>query len=113
DGLAVADRVQAQDGELSASWRGYAGDHPHRGGLARAVGAQEPEGLALAQLEIDPVHRRELTEPLGQVLGANKNSRIGHEVTVPAGADVSERVFAPARDRGLTGRAAGAAVSRP
>ena len=69
----VPDRVGAEDGQFPAGRRRDAADHPHRGGFARAVRPEEAECLAPVQVEIDPVHRREITEPLGQAAGADEH----------------------------------------
>src|SRR5438093_222129 len=41
------------------------------GRFARAIGAEEAEDLALVHVEIDAVHRGEVAESLGQLLGAD------------------------------------------
>ena len=46
----------------------HACDHPHGGGLASSVGAQETEQLARLHFEVYVVHGCEIAEPLGQVL---------------------------------------------
>ena len=46
--------------------RRHAADHPHGGGLAGAVGAEEPERLAAAHLDVDAVDRDEVAELLAQ-----------------------------------------------
>src|SRR5204863_2601312 len=40
----------------------------HRRGLARAIGPEEAEDLALAHIEVDGVHRGEIAEALGQLV---------------------------------------------
>ena len=74
---------------VAAGRRRDAADHPHGGGFAGPVGPEEPERLAPAQLEVDPVHGGELAEPLGQARGANEYVRIGHDPTVPGVPTVS------------------------
>ncbi len=44
-------------------------DHPHRGRLAGAVGTEEPEGLALANGEVDAVDGDEVAEALHETMG--------------------------------------------
>ena len=39
--------------------------------FARAIGSEEAEDLALVHVEIDAVHRGEVAESLGQLLGAD------------------------------------------
>ena len=43
--------------------------HADGGGLARAVGAEEPEDFSGADFEVHVVHRHEIPELLGQLLG--------------------------------------------
>ncbi len=64
--------VQAQDGQRAVADRRDARDHPHRGGLAGAVGAQEAERFAGRDVEVDGVHGGELAEPLGQSAGMDE-----------------------------------------
>src|SRR5687768_17724737 len=45
---AVGGGVLAEEPQLAAGDRGHAADHAHGGRLARTVGAEEPEGLPLA-----------------------------------------------------------------
>ena len=57
-------RVQAEDRQLAAGRRRDRRDHPHRRGLAGAVGAEEPEGLPRPHVEVDargPPRRRRRT----------------------------------------------------
>jgi len=76
----VADRVAAEDGHLAAGRRGDAADHPHRGGLARAVRPEEAERLAAVQVEVDTVYRREIPEPLGQAARADEHFTVRHPI---------------------------------
>ena len=78
DRRAVGHRVHAQDRQLAPARRRDAADHPHGRGLAGAVRAEEAERLTPPELEIDPVHGGEITEPLGQVVSANKDLRFRH-----------------------------------
>ncbi|GAB4007892.1 hypothetical protein GCM10029992_62820 [Glycomyces albus] len=55
DGRPVAARVEAEDLDLAAGGLGDAADHPHGGGLAGAVGAEEAECLSSPDLEVDPL----------------------------------------------------------
>ena len=71
-------RVAAENGQLPAGRRRDAADHPHRRGLARAVRPQEAERLAAVEVEIDPVHRHEIPEPLGQAARADEHFAVGH-----------------------------------
>ena len=48
--------------------RGDRSDHPHRRCLAGAVRAEEPEGLAGLDGELDTIDGGEVPEPLGQVM---------------------------------------------
>jgi hypothetical protein len=76
----VADRVAAEDGQLPAGRRRDAADHPHRRGLSRPVRPEEAERLAAVQVEIDPVHRREIPEPLGQAARADEHFTVRHPI---------------------------------
>ncbi len=77
DRRAVPDRIAAEDAQFPAGRRRHAADHPHRGGLTRAVRPQEPEGLAAVQVEVDPVDRGEAAEPLGQAAGPDEDLGFG------------------------------------
>ena len=62
--------VEAVDAERTlGNWR-YAGDHPHRTGLPRAVRPKDSERLAALDLEFDPVNRDEIAVPLYQPHGS-------------------------------------------
>jgi hypothetical protein len=80
DRRAVPDRVGAEDVQFPAGRRRDAADHPHGRGLARAIRPEETECLAAVQIEIDPVHRREIAEPLGQAGRANEHFTPGHPI---------------------------------
>ena len=53
DPACVPDDREPEDLERSARRRRHAGDHPHRGGLARPVRTEEPEAGALLGREVD------------------------------------------------------------
>jgi hypothetical protein len=76
----VPDRIEAEDGHLAVRRRRDAADHPHRRGLSRAVRPQEAERLAAVQVEIDPVYRREIPEPLGQAARTDEHFAVGHPI---------------------------------
>ena len=72
---AVVTRVQAKDAELAVADRRGAADHPHRRGLAGAVGTKEPERLAPGDVEVDSIDRRERAEPLREPTRMNERLR--------------------------------------
>ena len=45
------------------------GDHPHRRGFARSVGTDEPEDIAIVELEVDFVGGDQVAVALGQLAG--------------------------------------------
>ena len=47
------------------------GQQPHGGGLARAVGPDQAEDLALGHAQRQPVHGGHVAERLGQAIGAD------------------------------------------
>ena len=69
---AVGGRIQTEDPQRAGGDRGDAADHPHRAALAGPVGTEEPERLAVPHLDVDPVHRGEVTEALGQAAGVHQ-----------------------------------------
>ena len=77
DRRAFLDRIAAEDGQLPAGGRRDAADHPHRGGLARAVRPEEPERLPAVQVEVDAVDRSEAAELLGQAAGLDEHLGFG------------------------------------
>ena len=52
----VLAHVQAVDPGAARRRADQAGQHAHGGRLARAVGAQEAEHLALVHLQVEPIH---------------------------------------------------------
>ena len=56
-GARVRGDVVPRDDGPAARGRQQRGQHPHRGRLAGAVGAEEAVDLAVGDLEVDPVHR--------------------------------------------------------
>ena len=50
------------------------GEHAHDGGLARAVGPEQPEHAALGDLERDALDRLEVAEALHQAVGHDRRS---------------------------------------
>ena len=65
DSARVCAHVQTFDGERALGRRRAAGDHTHRGGLARAVRAEQAEGFAAAHLEVERVHGYAPAEDFG------------------------------------------------
>jgi hypothetical protein len=81
----VGCRVETEDAQLTAADRRDAADHPHRARLAGAVGPEEAERLAAADLDVDAVDRGEVAEGLGQPTGAQQDVVIGHRGDGSAG----------------------------
>ena len=65
--LGVGD-VAILEQHLARGHREHAADQVDGGALARAIGADEAEDLALLDLEIEPVDRAHAAEMLGQRL---------------------------------------------
>jgi hypothetical protein len=72
DAGAVVPRVHPQDLQLAAGRWGHTPDHAHGRALAGTVGPEEPERLAPPHVDVDPVDRREVAEPLHQPTRMNK-----------------------------------------
>ena len=62
--VGVAPHVDARDACLARRDRHDPGEHAHQRGLPRAVGSEQPEQLAVPDLEIDVVHGREVAKAL-------------------------------------------------
>ena len=62
--------------QRAAGQRRDAADHPHRRGLAGAVGAEEAERFAGRDVEVDGVDGGELAEPLRQPAGMDERGRV-------------------------------------
>ena len=77
DLLPVDGRVETEDAQLAARHRRDARDHPHRRGLPRPVGSEEPERFTLAHLDVDGVDSGEVAELLRQVTRGEEQV-IGH-----------------------------------
>jgi len=67
--MCVADHVVAADLGVTAVRAQQGGQDPHRGGLARAVRAQQAEYRAASHGEVDPVQGDGPVEPLDQPFG--------------------------------------------
>src|SRR5208283_4359277 len=65
----IAHDIETRDGCTPAARRQQRGQHPHHRRLARAVGPEQSEHLAAADLEADLVDRGESAEALSQVGG--------------------------------------------
>ena len=63
DRRAVLGGVHPEDAQLSPGDRRDRRDHPHRGGLAGAVGAEEAERLAAAYVDVDALDGLEDRQP--------------------------------------------------
>jgi hypothetical protein len=75
DPRTIGGRIEPEYPEGPGADGRHARDHPHGGGLAGAIGSEEPERLAAGDLEVDPVHGDELVEALGQL--ARQDQRRG------------------------------------
>ena len=72
--LRILAHVDAEHAGGAAVGLEQRGEHPHRGGLARAVGAEHAEDLAFGDLERDPFHRLDIAEALHQSVGHDRRS---------------------------------------
>ena len=70
--------IEIEDPQFAGGDRRDTADHAHRRGLAGAVRAEEPERLALLDVEVDAVDRDEVAELLAQIAGGDHGGR--HEV---------------------------------
>ena len=52
-------------------------EHPNQRGLARAVGAEVPDGATARHQEVDAVHRGSTAENFGQAVGLDGQRSIG------------------------------------
>ena len=64
---AVARGIEPEDAQRPVRDRRDAADHAHRRGLPRPVRAEEAEGLASLEVEVDRVHGDEVAEALDEV----------------------------------------------
>ena len=74
---AVGRGIHPEDAQRAARYRRHAADHPHGRALAGAVGAEETEGLAGIDHEVDAVDRDERAEPLRERVGVDERIRHG------------------------------------
>ena len=77
---AVRTRIQPEHAQRAAAARRHAGDHPHGGGLAGAVGPEEAEHLAAAHVHVDPANGLDRAEALAQSAGLDQS--VPHAGTV-------------------------------
>ena len=100
----VGGRVHAEHPEGALRDGRHAGDHPHGRGLPGAVRTEEPVGLALGDLKVDPGDGHEALELLDQALGRDhriavtqgggsrrSGSGIRHRAKLPVGCRPSGR----------------------
>src|SRR5690606_17963762 len=73
-GQRVTDNVYAADLDRSRGGCQDTRDHPERGGLASAVGAQEPEQLAARNFQVERAHRLELAVTLVDLAESDQGS---------------------------------------
>ncbi len=67
----LLDDVEAADGHRSLRGWNEAGDHPHRGGFAGAVGAEKPQHLSAVHRKRNAIHGAFGAEKFGQILNFN------------------------------------------
>ena len=72
DAWSVAYGIEAEDAQRPPARRRHTPDHAHGGGLARAVGTEETEGLARVHIDVDAVHSSEVSEPLHESTGGDQ-----------------------------------------
>ena len=90
--------IEARDAGPAGGGGQIACEHPHRGGFAGAIRAQESHDLALLHGKVDPVHCGDGTEAFGELFdldheAANLNARVlrvGRK-TLPAGPEKHSR----------------------
>jgi len=68
----VLRRVEAEHAKRPVRHGRDAADHAHGRRLSRPVRAEEAEGLASLEVEVDPVHRSQLAELLDEPAGVNQ-----------------------------------------
>ena len=69
--LGLPGRIQAQHRSFAVGGGDHPGQHPHRGGLAGAVGSEQAQDLAGTDLEVQAVDGQGLFEMLGQAVGGD------------------------------------------
>jgi hypothetical protein len=67
DGLGILGHVMARDPGLALARIEQTAQHPQRGGLARAIGADQSEDLAAGDLQIQAIDRGQRVEAPGEV----------------------------------------------
>jgi hypothetical protein len=70
----LADDVVAGHARAAAVGRQEGGEDAHRRGLARPVGAEQPQHAALGDREVDPAQRLDLAVRLVQALGLDRQA---------------------------------------
>ena len=79
---AVGTAVQTQHPGVAAAGAQQIQQQPDRGGLARPVGPEKPEDLALGHLQIDPLDPLLGTIELGQIRGLDgRNIHLGSSLS--------------------------------
>ena len=89
DGPVVDVRRQAVHDQGPGRHRRDAVDHPDGRRLAGPVRAEEAEALALADVEVDPVHGREVAVLLGQAAGGNERRHGAYDTMIAGWRHVS------------------------
>ena len=91
DGRTIDLGVEVEYPEMARGDRGNGGDHPHRRGLAGAIGAEKTERLALGDLEGDAVDGHHLAEVFREVSGLDQCSAHSRGTVVSAGRKTASR----------------------
>jgi hypothetical protein len=74
--------VQAKDARIAGGRPGESEEHPHRGGLARAVGAEKTKNLAAIDGNREAIDGNDRAVVLGQIGGFNRRARVD-QISLP------------------------------
>jgi hypothetical protein len=95
----LADDVVAGHARAAAVGRQEGGEDAHRRGLARPVGAEQPQHAALGDREVDPAQRLDLAVRLVQALASIARPAAARPAAAGAATDVGSVTAAPASIR--------------
>jgi hypothetical protein len=87
----IADDVVAQHQRAPLRWRQQPGEDVDGGGLARAVGAEEPEERAFGHAQRQRIDGDLIAEATGQPLGHDGGRGVGHGVEIVRGAPAGRK----------------------
>src|SRR3954468_9488232 len=105
----VPPHVEAGDERTSSGRDHRGGQHPDRGRLARAVGAEEPEELAAPHLEVEPVGGYEGAVPVVELVGPDRRVPHRRERICTAGTTMRSPGGVPERPKGTGCKPVGSA----